>query len=317
MKYKAMPLDLQVNFFFRLKADRPRFFGEALQRAVLDLEVPELDKQLAQLVPHKALKCLASVSLRGEIAFPVPLLLRHDPYLLGYYRLVYGISRKEFYDKGPFGAFKGMEDHGKIGARVDLEIESLCKSLIESATQLITTIDEPTIARLSELQLLTIGAQYRGTRNNDIGKAATDQVFVLIKKLLARHIKKQTTKSLSLTNASGRKVDVRFAADPDIEVVEHLSKSKKTVLSVEIKGGADASNVHNRIGEAEKSHVKAKANGCHEFVTIVNVDIDTQQLKKGSPTTSYFFHLDQLLDARSEEAGQFKDLIASVTGVHI
>jgi hypothetical protein len=32
-------------------------------------------------------------------------------------------------------------------------------------------------------------------------------------------------------------------------------------VAVEIKGGKDYSNIHNRIGEAEKSHQKAKKEG--------------------------------------------------------
>lgn len=317
MKYPPLSVDLQVNFFYRLKTYRPLYFAEALQRVVRELQVPEIDRELAKMVPHEALRKLAGMSLRGEVAFAVPVLLRHEPKLLGYYRLLYGQSQKEFYDKGPFGRFKVMEVKGRISNSIEGEMEPLCASLIASATQLVTAIDEPSAERLNELQLLTVGAQYRGSRNNVIGQEATQQVFEIMKVMLKKHVTKATAKAITVVNASRRMVEVRFAADPDIEVVEHLSKGNRTVLSVEIKGGADASNIHNRVGEAEKSHVKAKARGCHEFVTIVNVDLEVAQLKAGSPTTSHFYHLDQLLDNKSDEYGVFKDLIASVVGVNL
>lgn len=317
MKYTPLPVDLQINFFYRLKTYRPLYFAEALQRVVKELQIPDIDRELAALVPHDALRRLAAVSLRGEVAFPVPVILKHEPKLLGYYRLLYGLSQKEFYDKGPFGRFKAMEVKGRISGAIESEVDELCRSLIQSASQLITAIDEPSAERLNELQLLTAGAQYRGSRNNEIGQEATQQVFEIMKAMLKKHVAKETSKAITVKNASGRKVDVRFAADPDIEVVEHLSKGKRTVLSVEIKGGADASNIHNRVGEAEKSHVKAKARGCHEFVTIVNVNLDVVALKAGSPTTSHFYHLDQLLDNASDEYEVFKDLIASVVGVKL
>ena len=45
---------------------------------------------------------------------------------------------------------------------------------------------------------------------------------------------------------------MEFAADPDICIREELPSGKfRNLVAIEIKGGKDYSNVHNRIGEAE------------------------------------------------------------------
>ncbi len=81
-------------------------------------------------------------------------------------------------------------------------------------------------------------------------------------------------------------VKIAVASDPDIEIMEVLNSGTRGLVSLEIKGGQDISNIHNRIGEAEKSHQKAKQRGYFEFITLINVDIDYDILRAESPTTS-------------------------------
>lgn len=48
---------------------------------------------------------------------------------------------------------------------------------------------------------------------------------------------------------------IEFAPDPDIVIREEFSKGKyRNIITIEVKGGTDFSNIHNRVGEAEKSH---------------------------------------------------------------
>ena len=42
-------------------------------------------------------------------------------------------------------------------------------------------------------------------------------------------------------------------------------------IAIEIKGGTDVSNLHNRLGEAEKSHQNARLLGFTQFWTIINL----------------------------------------------
>ena len=63
------------------------------------------------------------------------------------------------------------------------------------------------------------------------------------------------------------RVAVEFAPDPDIIITESISPSQvheRKLIAIEIKGGMGFSDIHNRIGEAEKSHQKTKARGFTE-----------------------------------------------------
>jgi hypothetical protein len=83
-----------------------------------------------------------------------------------------------------------------------------------------------------------------------------------------------------------------------------------------VKGGRDFSNIHNRVGEAEKSHQKARADGFTECWTIVNVDrTNFNQAKRESPTTNRFYRLSDLLDQSTEQYSDFRDRIQALTGV--
>jgi hypothetical protein len=86
-------------------------------------------------------------------------------------------------------------------------------------------------------------------------------------------------------------------------------------VSIEVKGGTDISNIHNRLGEAEKSHQKARNRGFFEFWTIVRCDVDPAMAARESPTTSRFFHLDRISDQKAPEHREFRDLLGSLLGI--
>jgi XcyI restriction endonuclease len=95
--YKIPPPDLQIDFSLALAKIRSLYLQDALSKVVKVLDITEIDHQLAAHVPKQSLTSLASNGLRGELVFPVPLILETNPRLLGYYRLLYGFSQKEFY----------------------------------------------------------------------------------------------------------------------------------------------------------------------------------------------------------------------------
>ncbi len=76
-----------------------------------------------------------------------------------------------------------------------------------------------------------------------------------------------------------------FFRYPDIIIREEMSKGTfRNIIAIEVKGGTDYSNIHNRIGEAEKSHQKARNSGFVECWTVVNVDrLDFTVAKSESP----------------------------------
>lgn len=259
------------------------------------------------------------MGVRGEFLFPVPALLTANPRLLGYYRLLLGFSQKEFFNKGKLGRFKSMEDKGRISVRAVPEISDLCKAFAERASELFHNIGLArfSIELLDDLTLLTLGPQLRGSNNTKIGKLANQAVFELIHTLVGHAVVKETSSRLELRNASKRKVVIAFSADPDISVTEEASKtSRRNILAIEIKGGADQSNIWNRLGEAEKSHQTAKQRGFVEFWTIYNVpQLDLEKAREKSPTTNRFYSLRDLLLAQSAALDNFRDRLISSVGI--
>lgn len=314
-KYPVLSPDLQVSFYFRLKSIKELYFHSALKEALKEMEIKEIDKELSKLVSNDSLKKLASFSLRGESIFPIPSLLKVNPFLLGYYRFLFGFSQKEFYSKGPFGVFKSMEEKGVISKTALNSLNELCDSLIASAEIVVKELDEFSLPIIQELQLLTVGPLFRGSMNNEYGQIATQKIFNLIKEIVKDYIVTATTSSIKIKNDSGRAVTIAFSSDPDIEITEKLTNSNRGLISIEIKGGRDYSNIHNRIGEAEKSHQKAKKRGYFEFMTILSVDIDYATLKDESPTTSHFYNLDNLMDKASVEFMNFRDTLTSIISI--
>lgn len=314
--------DLQVGFAAALVKLRKTFLQDALFSTVKTIDIAEVDRELSRLVPGQDMSLLASKGLRGEIVFSTPILFRANPYLLGYYRLLLGYSQKEFYRSGAgLGIFKSMEEKGTLSRSSDSQLEELCQALNSAASYLITEISEVTLVQsfLHDLTLLTLGPQLRGGANVAIGERGILKVFDAIKRIVESHITSLTTSSITIRNAAGRMVLIEFAADPDIIIRELLSVASdeyRNIIAIEIKGGSDFSNIHNRIGEAEKSHQKAKASGYTECWTVVNVDnLDRSKAKTESPSTNRFYLLSTIVSGSGSDYEAFSDRILSLTGI--
>lgn len=320
MKQYALPVlqpDLQIAFYLKLKSISDQYLYQALSDTIRQLFILDIDMQLAEYVDHDPIKKVASFGLRGEIFFPVPCIIQRNPRLLGYYRLLLGFSQKEFYNKGPFGVFKSLEERGTISVGNKPHIKSLCISLIRSAEIMIEQIDDLSLTTIRDLQMLTLGPQLRGGLNTELGKNATRKIFKLIKSLVLPYLKSETDKALIIENDSKRIVTVEFSSDPDIRIIELIGSTKRPLVSIEIKGGKDKSNIHNRIGEAEKSHQKAKGNNFFEFWTMIRIDLDYADAKRESPTTTRFFNIDHIHDPHHEEYQLFRDLLSSLLSIQI
>lgn len=306
--------DLQIDFASRLRAARTSVLRDALAVAAGAAELPCLNRQLDEYADERVLSELAKSGMRGELLFATPLLLELKPSLLGYYRLLLGFSQKEFY-KGWLSPFKSMEERDRITDRNKSRVPRLCASINSAAALLHAGVPEFSQELAHELQLLTLGPQFRGGKNNRIGQGASGEVLSVIRSIAGKSVVSATARSLILRNKAGRSVIVEFANDPDIAVVEQLPSSTRLILSIEIKGGADASNVHNRIGEAEKSHQKAKARGFVECWTIVRAAVDQTQAAAESPSTTRFFTLSGIVTPRSKERSSFRDEFSARVGI--
>ncbi len=287
-----------------------------------DSDLERLNAELSDHVPGRQLKRLASAGLRGEVFFPVPYLLERDPFVLGYYRLLFGFSQKAFYEQGPFSKFKALEGKGKLPEQVRPSLPAFCESLIQTAALLLDGIDPVALEIINELQLLTLGPQLRGSRNVDVGQVAVEAVFDFLKGLLARYAPVIKGRNLSFTNDSGIPVLLHFGGDPDVGVTMKLGAEDRKLVAIEIKGGTDVSNIWNRLGEAEKSHQTAKKKGFNELWTVTGVDLDSNPdtratARQKSPSTTRFFFLPRIGDGLTAEGALFRQLLGSIVGAKL
>lgn len=318
---KFPPPNLQIDFAFALKRFRGVYLQNALLETVREMDIVALDQQLAHYVPREDLATLATYGLRAELLFPVPAILERNPYLLGYYRLLMGYSQKEFYgsDKG-FGAgrFKSMEEKGKANKTAINDLPALCSAFCEVASLLLTAIGPLRVSRelLDDLTLLTVGPQLRGGANNKRGSDGTVKVFEIIREIVA-HAAEVKENVIKVNSATGRPFLIAFASDPDIIIKEQMdSEHYRNVVAIEIKSGTDVSNIHNRIGEAEKSHQKARLNAFTECWTVVNVArLDLDKAHSESPSTNRFYSLAALSLRSGPEYDDFRRRVLSLTAI--
>src|SRR5699024_6721471 len=126
---------------------------------------------------------------------------------------------------------------------------------------------------VDQLPILTLGVQADGSLRTQIGTKATQAVFEAMKGIVRQqgHPYSETAVSITEVNNSGRDVTLALAPDPDVVIRESFGTSSEYKAAIEIKGGTDYSNVHNRAGEAEKSHAKAIADGANSCWTIIDL----------------------------------------------
>lgn len=310
----------QINFAAALRKIRKVYLQDALSATAASMDIETIDRELHQYADHSSLQMLARKGLRGELLFAVPCLFMKNPYLLGYYRLLLGYSQKEFYTSATgAGIFKSMEEKGRLSQKQRDALSGLCGALNLNAKYMLENFITDMIdsAFFDQLTLLTLGPQLRGGANVQRGTSAITQIFDVVLQIVKSEVTSTDSHHIELINKSGRTVSIQFAADPDIVIREELAPGNfKNLVAIEVKGGQDYSNIHNRVGEAEKSHQKAKKDGYIECWTVINVDrIDIAIAKKESPTTNKFYRISELVDESSHEHKDFSMQICSIVGI--
>jgi len=308
----------QVIFHQMLVAARKSVLMDALSEALGLLDPNTTKKQILACVPAEAQKVLAAAGIRDEHVFPVPAVLEKKPTLVGYYRLLLGVSQKRFYRKGTgMGPFKSMETRGVFNPKKRPDLERFCAVMAENLAELVRQISPKVTARdVSELPLLTLGAQLYGSNNNAIGKQATIDVFLSVAEIVHKFIVSQDSTKIVIRNASKRKVIIALSGDPDIRLQEEFEGKLRNILAIEIKGGTDVSNAHNRAGEAEKSHRKAKKQDFRDYWTIISLaGVDPTLLQQESPTTNSWFDVAQVLAREGKDWREFRSRFAGAVGI--
>lgn len=310
----------QIAFSIALTEARQQYLQEALARALETSDLEVIDRELVHLAPRPVLNALARQGLRGELLFAVPALLRANPRLIAYYRLLLGYSQKEFFTAATGAAcYKTAESEGRLTAKAAQGLEDYCRTLNVEAGKLAAAIGAERLSRelLDDLSLLTLGPQLRGGANVRKGDTAIVQVFEVIHGIVGKAVIATTDKQITIKNAARRIVLIEFASDPDIIIREQMKGGEfRNKVAIEVKGGTDFSNIHNRLGEAEKSHRKARESGYTECWTVINVPgMDEVLAKTESPSTDRFYCLAELLQARSVAFREFRDQILSLTAI--
>jgi XcyI restriction endonuclease len=307
----------QVTFHQLLVAARKKYFVDALSEALSTLDPSEIQRQLGKYVPTDARRLLAVSGVRDEYVFPVPCVIEAKPTLIGYYRLLLGAPQKSFY-KGSTGMalFKRMEEVGSMSDKQKSRVPDFCVAMAEPLADLVRQIPKFADRDLRELPLLTFGSQLQGSRNTQIGRKAMQEIFVAIAEILGEHLTKKESNRLTLRNSAGRSVFVTLSHDPDVSVQEQVESRVHNKVAIEVKGGTDVSNAHNRAGEAEKSHLKAKQRGFRDFWTVISkAGLEMDRLKQESQTTTEWFDVTGLLAREGEDWEDFRQRIAGAVGI--
>lgn len=237
----------QIHFYEMLLKARKTVLSDKLKEALLDVDPKLIAKEIHTLVESDVLAILSAAGIRDEYVFPAPSLLKAAPTLVGYYRLLLGLPQKTFYhSKTGMGKFRAMEMQGKVTAS-DQEIVRWCQDMTTALSELIREIASTLEQRdISDMQIMTLGQQIQGGRNNTIGAAAAKAVFSSISDLVRPYIVASAEDRIKIKTSSGREFSVVVSSDPDIFVQESGAALEANRLALEIKGGEDGSNVHNR-----------------------------------------------------------------------
>ncbi len=319
-RFNFPPPGRQVYVQAFLANVRKASLHDALKTAVAKVPASTLRAELTTYAPAPGLQALQGTGLRDEDVFATPTLLRAAPGTLGYYRLLLGVSQKGFYTtKSGLNVFFSMEDRETVRVDADALIEDLCTELNEAMGVLITQLPHGTLGEdVRQLPLLTLGAQADGSWRGQIGQKATRGVFDALKTVVKNQGKTYTETDVSITviNSAGREVTLALAPDPDVVIREQVNNTDVYKVAIEIKGGTDYANLHNRVGEAEKSHQKARGSGaqdCWTLITLTNADMT--RLKQESPTTREWFDMTDVLAQRGAHWSRLVTLTISAMGI--
>lgn len=319
-RFDFPPPGRQVYVQAFLNRVRQTGLHDALRDAVHRVPAATLRAEITAHAPTTGLQAIQSTGVRDEEVFATPTLLRTAPGVLAYYRLLLGISQKAFYTaKSGLSVFATMEDRQVIRTDADPLIEDLCSDMNEAMSVLLRSLPQATLQQdVRDLPLLMLGAQADGSWRGQIGAKATTGVFDAMKAVVKGQGKTyvETDVSITVTNSAGREVTLALAPDPDLVVREQVNNQDVYKVAIEIKGGKDYANVHNRVGEAEKSHQKARAAGAQDCWTIIELArADMARLRQESPTTREWFDGSEVLAQSGPSWNRLVTLTISAMGI--
>lgn len=317
LQFTPIPPDKSIDLYRNLVVARGLQLQPALGRAVSEVGVATIDAELRDFVPLEALNHVAGLGLRGERVFPVPSILEHAPPLIGYYRMLLGVSKKEFSQPNKLGysPWLSAEERGVIPDRLLPFLPRLCEALIEPLAEVVYAMDVFDDRDLSDLTLLTLGSTLQGGRNNVIGSRASKMVFEAMKTLVT-HATVTSEGRVEFESRAGDRFVLEEGSDPDVRLDTIATSGEKVpVIAIEIKGGEDASNAYNRAGEAEKSHIKAGRGGFrHRWTVMVMRGLNRDRLRRATPSSTELFEAEEIMSGTGADWDEFTRKFAAIIG---
>ena len=312
--------DRQVYVHGVLAAARQTVLHGAVKHAARSILPGTLSGEMHEFAPAEGLALLHGTGVRDEMVFAVPSILTVAPQTLGYYRLLLGVSQKGFYTtETGLRLFLPMEERGVTSEPAEALLPDLCREMNVAMALLLSVLPPGSLDEdVAQLPLTTLGAQADGSWRNVIGRTATIGVYNSLKEVIVGrgHTFTDVGSALTVTNAAGREVSIALAPDPDVEIREIINGREVLKVAIEIKGGTDYSNIHNRAGEAEKSHQKARNRGANQFWTVIAKDrADMARLAEESPTTNLWFDLEQVLARSGNDWTRLVDEVCVAMGI--
>lgn len=316
-RFKPIPADIAIDLYEALVAARRLQLQPALGKAVSEVGVTIIDGELRELVPNEALNHVAKLGLRGERVFPVPSILEHSPPLIGYYRMLLGISKKDFRqtNKLGYGPWSNAEERGTIPPKLIPALPELCTAFIEPLVKVVYAMDTFDNQDLSDLTLLTLGPTLQGGRNNTIGSQASRAVFEALRAVVADWVTVDSERLIRFAAPNGQNYVLIEGSDPDVRLdVAAPNGEELPVVAVEIKGGEDSSNAHNRAGEAEKSHIKAQIAGYnHRWTVMVMRGLERERLREETPSSTELFEASEVMEQSGPDWEALQELFTQIT----
>lgn len=220
LRFTPIPSDKPIDLYEALVIARRLQLQPALGRAVSDVGVRTIDEELRALVPAEALNHVARLGMRGERIFPVPSILEYAPPLIGYYRMLLGISKKDFGDRNKlgYGPWKNAEESGTIPSRLIPALPRLCKAFIDPLVKVVAAMDVFDDRDLNDLTLLTLGPTLQGARNNVIGRVASKKVFEALRGLVFQWTTFDSERLIRFETPAGRSFALVEGTDPDVRL---------------------------------------------------------------------------------------------------
>ena len=304
---QPLPADKAIDLYNALVVARRLQLHPALATVVREIGVTIIDTELHRLVPAEALNHVGALGLRGELVFPVPSVLLRRPPLLGYYRMLLSLSKKEFGQVLGYSRWLGAEQRGEIPERFAPDLEELCAVFIAPLVQLVYAMREFGERDLSDLALLTLGPSLQGGRNNVIGSRASKLVFDAVKSLVIPWVTfERDYQLIRFEMPKGLQFELVASSDPDLRVDAIEGSSTAPLLTIEIKGGDDTSNLHNRAGEAEKSQIKARQAGYEHRWTVIRMGgSERTRVEAETPSSTLLFEAQQIMDQSGADWKRF------------